>query len=248
MTVDIATIRDKAAIERLWSEVFQDDPEQIRSFLEHFLESDTAFVIREAEDILSMLFLIRASLVYDGKSEPIGYIYAGMTRASARGKGLYRRILQAAEAYAVEHGMKAVFLQPADDALALSYERMGFDVPLYADFLKGSAVEAPSSEFLPADVYGDKRRQRLTERHQPFVEWPLRVYHHTSLWGRGFEMPNGTLLLLSPDETVPADTLFHETVLERVGAETQKQIPIGRLKWLTAERIANDIYMGYGMD
>jgi len=240
MIVKRATPADILSVERLWQTVFGDEIAEIRSFLSNFPVEKHAFVIRQGNVVVSMLFLIEAALVCGDRTEPIGYIYAGATHPSARGKGLYRQLLQAVETYAAEAGMKAVFLQPADAVLAKTYERMGFTVPMVADRLRGSCVPQPLTS-VTAQEYCAFRYACLEKQDRPFVEWPMPVYRHAGLWASFYKTESGDGFMVSSEGVV----------LERFSPSGSQETCVGLLKWLDHSSMidfTNAVYFGYGMD
>lgn len=244
MKVERATFSDAPQIESLWRMVFGDEQEEIRAFLSRFLEKETALIIRDETGIASMLFLIEAMLQCGDTSYRVGYIYAGATRPSERGRGLYKQLLLTAEAKAVERGMYAVFLQPADGRLARTYERSGYTIPLYAHALKGQPMNIGVSERLSADAYGKLRAARLKASGFSFVDWPTDVYEHCMRWCvGGCTVDHEDCVLLSDDQEA--------RLLEKVPNNADVMMrAVGLMKPLACENtmFCKKIYMGYAMD
>ena len=240
MRIEHATLVDAPMMELLWQVAFDDDEADIRSFLYRFLETDTAWVARDDGMIVSMLFVLKASLVIGADAWPIGYIYAGATLPSHRGKGYYRCLLKKAEQDALARGFTALFLQPADETLAATYERLGFTVPLYTRASQG-CVCSETTTWMSPEQYAERRTDMLMQKGAPFVQWPLAVYRQWMDWGVRLGIQNGLLTATASDGAV----------LEQVEAPAHLcERAVGRLKPLNGRRYDqnNRIYMGYGMD
>lgn len=242
--VEFASACDWQAIESLWQSVFGDEIREIRSFLEKLSEKDTVLVVRNREEIVSMLFLIETTLCFGTARQRVGYIYAGATHPKERGKGLYKCLLDAAEKEAVKRGMSAVFLQPADEALAKTYKRQGFSVPLYTHQRKGDLYHC--SLFLKSlspHEYQNERRRVLSNIGATFIEWPLWVYEHTALWGKAVMDEDRSLTLITNEN--------ESFILERLDGTFDQAMKIcGLLKPLSEDGCdeSSRIYMGYAMD
>ncbi len=242
MKIDRATLADAPMMERLWRDVFEDDAQDIRAFLQQLLASDTAWIVRADDAVVSMLFVIDAQLVTDAGAYPVGYIYAGATHPRYRSQGCYRALLSAAEDDAVHRGLAALFLQPADADLTQTYERQGFTVPLYAHATKGLSAQR-MGEYLSAEQYEMRRATLLQAQHVPFIRWPMSVYRLCQAWGASFLGCDGRVMAVSSDDEA---TVWEQTDMS---ADLCVQ-SVGRLKPLAGDRCRCDtrIYMGYGMD
>lgn len=121
---------DMPEIMEIWKESFGDTREEIAEFF-RCLAGCVRVLLYEGEDreengmILGQLCLIPVKLRYHGKEIRAEYIYAVATKTKARGRGVCTGLLNAAVSLIREEGSCAV-LVPADDALAVFYEKRGF--------------------------------------------------------------------------------------------------------------------------
>ena len=114
----------------LWKEVFGDEEEFIRSFMQNHHDSDNMLYIEENGRLLSMLHLIPFEL----EGREVGYIYAVATATDARGRGLASQLIEEAIEKARKKGFAAVITLPAEETLHEFYGRFGFKGKYKATF------------------------------------------------------------------------------------------------------------------
>ncbi len=230
-----ATHADAEMMLALWREAFPEDTEEdITAFLDRFIH--TAVVIADGNRVVSMLFLLPASLCCGEREFPVAYIYAGATASTHRSQGLYRRLIEFAAAQVKHSGGAALFLRPADEALAVSYRRMGFTVPLYtarAAIACGSVMDAASFTHQKHACFA-----RLSVAH---IVWSVDVIDYLQSFTTAYLHENGDMSLASPDGMC----------LEYVCASRwDAPLSAGLLRPLDNETFAQlaPIYMGYGLE
>ena len=233
--VRYASSSDAGEMLALWRTAFPEDTdEDIAAFLERFL--NTAVVIAEDSHVVSMLFLLPASLYCSERDMPVSYIYAGATAPTHRSQGLYRRLIEFAAVEAAQRGCAALFLRPADEALAESYRRMGFVVPLYtarAADICGTTVDAAA--------YMREKHACLARLLVPHIVWSPAVDEYLQSFTTAYRDANGDLMLASQDGVC----------LEYVRAShADARLMAGLLRPLNNETFAQlaPIYMGYGLE
>lgn len=226
-----AQTNDREALTALWQEAFGDSKEEIERFFDTFEYRNTAFLLCEEERIRSMLFLLPTAVRDRECHYPAGYIYAGATYPDARGKGYYRRLLAFVADTARQEGMAALLLRPATEALADSYRRMGFSVPLYGNCRPRVGISFERT--LRAAEYGADRRELLSR--QAFVDWDDRTLRYALSWCKAGG--DGASLILYDEETV------WESLPATEEAETALLMP------LTDDfRTTTPIWFGYGLE
>lgn len=228
----------------LWQIAFpEDDIDDVQEFFTHFLTPDTAFVMRDGERLVSMAFLLPASLEHADRRYSVGYIYAGATHPFYRGLGCYRRLLEHIQTVAAQRGVTALFLRPADEALANSYRRMGYVIPLTVCRTMPCTAQMPY-RYLDANEYTALRRHRLKEASRPFIDWAPEVVAQMCTWCRAVQTREGTVALLTDEDTLTVAEVLAPTQapIHEIQAGLLKPIQAGVFKDVQA------IYMGYGLE
>jgi len=127
----------RAAVTKLWREVFGDSEEFISDFLSaasdgtDMADSTAAYATyTEDGEAVSMLFRVPVTLAPRGKA-PIrgGYIYAAATAPLYRGRGFFRALMTLAE-----KDMSFTVLIPGGDELYAMYRSLGYDTELETYF------------------------------------------------------------------------------------------------------------------
>lgn len=197
----IAGAHDREIMMQLWHTAFPDDSaEEIKRFFDGFFSKAVPLVLREDGTVVSMLFVIPTIIETPSARYPAGYIYAGATRPDKQGQGYYRRLLEFAREVAQKQGLAALFLRPADDALAQSYRRMGFSVSMTCRCAKQEASSPyPVSERLSANDYVSARRAFLKTSNCAFVDWDEQVVGYALLWCDAVQIGNALYALVSHD-------------------------------------------------
>ncbi len=201
MTVSVASPSDVSAMRELWRTAFGDSEQEINAFFERFDPTSYALVAKEGDVLCSMLFLLPADWHDGNKTQSIGYIYAGATHPSMRGKGYYKQLLEFARNYAIDCGMTALFLRPATKALESSYRRMGFTAPLTCDVYP-STVAPIEGMPLDAATYRRLRAKFLQERGISFADGNERFWEQVFVWCHAVETGNGIALYSDEEQHV----------------------------------------------
>ncbi|MBQ9860403.1 MAG: GNAT family N-acetyltransferase [Clostridia bacterium] len=120
-----ATPDDVSAMVALWKLCFPEDDE---AFIHRFFAEFPAEcgLVACKGDLLAMLFLLPAAVVYRDKQYPVRYLYAGCTHPAYRNRGIYTRLLSFAAEQAALLGARAIYLHPASDSLVEYYKRCGY--------------------------------------------------------------------------------------------------------------------------
>lgn len=126
MLIRNAVPNDYESLKSLWQIAFADEEEYVEYFLREKWMGDNCLVIIIDGQIVSMLFLLHAEIIADGKRSPSWYIYACATNPGFREMGLMRLLLQEAYQEAVSRSVFALLLVPASEELFRYYEKAGF--------------------------------------------------------------------------------------------------------------------------
>ena len=120
-----STSKDLPAIKSLMQSVFGDS-EQFIDTCFRLLYSDNVLLAEVNEKVVSMAFLLPASIQINHKKFPVTYLYACATLPEYRGKGLMKNIIDKAYHDACLKNEIGVFLMPANESLYEYYQMMGF--------------------------------------------------------------------------------------------------------------------------
>ncbi len=235
-----ASESDRADIKHLWHLSFEEDSEQdIDLFLNTFDVSKTAFVLCENDRVCSMLFLLPVTVEADAARYAAGYIYAGATHPSARGKGHYRHLLTFVAETAKQAGMSALVLRPATDALFDSYRRMGFTVPLSGNAHSGNGKSYAGTTTLSPRAYIQHRREVLRGCGQAFVDWDERVIAYALTWCEARLSADAELILRVPESDYVGEQLPPQCSETHIAA---------LMKPLSDDISTELIWFGYGLE
>lgn len=174
-TVQIKTadFSDINALEALWKQAFDDPAVVTASFYENVFEPRRALVAKCDDCLYGMLYLLEASLRFNGRSYSAGYIYAVATKDEFRWRGVMTALLRAAEELGKMNGIELLFLLPEGKPLFSIYERFGFHTVGYQE----KSVIVP--QYMPAGDYSLctcerevflSRRDVLLHRHPAFFD------------------------------------------------------------------------------
>ncbi|WP_243350155.1 GNAT family N-acetyltransferase [Parabacteroides sp. FAFU027] len=126
MVIRNAIPNDYESLKALWLVAFSDEESYIESFLRNKWMGDNCLVVEEEGRLVSMLFLLHAEIITDGKHSPAWYIYACATATDFRGMGFMKMLLDEAYREAVSQSVFALLLVPASDDLFRYYEKASF--------------------------------------------------------------------------------------------------------------------------
>lgn len=123
MTIECLKGEDIRKTQSLYERIFQDPAVYTEYFYNKAVKTGTAFVCIDGDCIAAEVFLIPKLLSCDDRMIEAFYIYGVATLEEYRGKGLMRRLMAAAEAYAREQGAQLLYLIPVDEKI---YQGLGF--------------------------------------------------------------------------------------------------------------------------
>lgn len=105
----------------LWIEAFGDEKEYVQFYLKHRFTADNMLIYIENDKVVSMLTLLPLTLYCGEEQVAAKYVYAVATKKDCRRRGYAAELLSYAhETYGT------LVLEPAGEALAQYYCRMGF--------------------------------------------------------------------------------------------------------------------------
>ena len=169
-----AMAEDKDQLANLWKACFTDDsPEYVRKFISS-LPRNTVTLIGKVDGVaVTMLFLLPAMAEFCDNHFPVRYLYAGCTHPLYRGKGYYRRLMDAAEKTVREIGEYAIYLHPADESLDDAYRRMGYRDGIVSD--RHLVVDTLQTKSTNESEYMHKRCKLLSSLAREKVIWDVNI-------------------------------------------------------------------------
>ncbi len=120
--IRFATPTDLEQIKVLWKICFDDSESYVSRFLSTIGIANRCLVYETDGRVVSMLFVLPASMIVQGDVKQIHYIYACATSPGYRGKGIMAKLLDAAAQTAVY----ALVLIPANIKLSAYYKKLDF--------------------------------------------------------------------------------------------------------------------------
>lgn len=142
------------------------------AYIDHFYESfctpEQVLVVAQDGEIDSMAVVIPSTVeLSDSRQVSVGYVYALATNPDAQGRGHARQLLNYADQYIQDKGMKAMVLVPASPALHRFFDALGLTECFgirKAELLKSNFtgdIEGTSMEPIEADEYNEIRESYL---------------------------------------------------------------------------------------
>lgn len=174
-----ATYHDTVALKRLLKEVFGDNDRFIDLFFRLKFDGSNVCVYEQDGQIVSMAFLLPATMLLAEGERPVTYLYACATREAFRGSGYMRAIIGRVYADICERGQAALLLMPAEPSLYDYYAQCGFEPFFYWNRLRYESLDFnwrnDHEEYalcrISAARYADFRRRHLTA--EGTVHWDL---------------------------------------------------------------------------
>lgn len=133
--------KDISALKKLWQDIFRDEESYIELFFGVKYKPENTFVIKENNELVSMLFLEVNTITVKGKEYKGAYLCGIATKEEKRGRGYAGMLID----YAISAvcGIDVFYLIPASRELFGYYEKFGFKpfTPLDKTEIKKEAVE-----------------------------------------------------------------------------------------------------------
>lgn len=128
-----ATRHDTNALKQLLKEVFDGSDRFIDMFFRLKFDGSNVCVYELEGQIVSMAFLLPATLLLKDGEHPATYLYACATRAKFRSKGYMKAVIDTVYADICRQNHVALLLMPAEESLYDYYTRCGFESYFYWD-------------------------------------------------------------------------------------------------------------------
>lgn len=174
MNFRLARIEDKPELFALWQEAFGDDFDTIEKFWSTVTALQKTLVCERENRIVSVIYLINADIVINGKSYSAYYVYAVATKKEYRHRGIMTELLKYAENISKQRNIDFLFLRPASEHLYDYYAKCGFETK----FFQGE--KTVFSEKLSLPEYG-------------FVNWNAGTVELDASYNNTFKNQNGYL-------------------------------------------------------
>jgi GNAT superfamily N-acetyltransferase len=168
--ISLAKDSQKEEMAQLWQLCFGDPTEYIHNFFERQFDPSKTLVYVLDQRVVSVVYMLDASIYLEGREEPAQYLYAGCTHPDYRKRGIFERVVEYACNLAIAAGQRFSILLPASDPLYDYYGHIS-----YMEYFKKRRIDC-STDSLKAQGDSDFRLLDVT---------PERVYRiRTALFGR----------------------------------------------------------------
>lgn len=131
MEFRLAKGTDKNNLYSLWENTFGDDKDTIDLYFDSIIKLENTVVCVENDTLVSMLYLLPASIKYENEELKLYCIYAAATNESFRKQGIMSKLIDYACEIAKQRNIDYVFLRPANEKLFSYYEKCNFKKAFY---------------------------------------------------------------------------------------------------------------------
>lgn len=174
--IRFAQAKDMPSLKRFMKEVFGDQDYFINLFF-HYKVKENVLIYEINAHIVSMVYLLPATIKIADTCYPITYLYACATQPIFRGKGYMQLLLDEAFQIACSRNETAVFLLPATPSLYNFYEKNKFSSFFYKKTTHYTMQEyrnlhsdIATFELIDGRAYFLYRNQLLTHSHSIYWE------------------------------------------------------------------------------
>ena len=123
MRISTVKMKHKEQIKSLWNYCFYDEDPYLSWYYDNVFKPENTVAAIENDTVLSVMQLLDFDVAIRGKVFPCSYIAGVSTLPEFRGKGLARKVMQAAEELAKSRGKEFTLLTPSIDNF---YEKFGY--------------------------------------------------------------------------------------------------------------------------
>lgn len=182
----------------LYKIAFPEDSEAfIETFFDRFFEKDCRYVLKDGK-LVSMLFLLDATLQNGMEKVKGKYLYAAATLPDFRGQGLMSKLIENAKIETVDKG-DFLLTKPAEPSLFGYYERFGFKTVTKLDErvykLQNKADPLPE---ISLSAYLERKQKLLLNTPYLTLSDTVFLYDDMSLFGN-----ENTLAAVDMETDVP---------------------------------------------
>jgi predicted acetyltransferase len=134
--IALAKDSQKEELAQLWQLCFGDPMEYIHHFFERKFDPSKTLVYWSDHRIVSVVYMLPASIYLENRHEPVQYIYAVCTHPDYRKRGIMEQMMEYACDEAAAAGQRFSTLLPASDPLYDYYGRLS-----YREYFKKRQIE-----------------------------------------------------------------------------------------------------------
>ncbi|WBY64914.1 MAG: N-acetyltransferase domain-containing protein [Thermocaproicibacter melissae] len=139
--IEFAQWNMRRELSALWQEAFEDSKRIPDFFLNNLFSPHDCLVYKIGTEIASVVYLLPASVLWDGKTVQAHYIFAAATAKRYRSRGYMSSLLAYAALVGAKRGDYCSVLLPSERSLSKFYQSNG-----YADFYRVKYVELSAKE------------------------------------------------------------------------------------------------------
>jgi predicted acetyltransferase len=137
--IALAKDSQKEELAQLWQLCFGDPMKYIEHFFERRFDPSKTLVYLSDQRIVSVVYMLPASMYLENRYEPVQYIYAVCTHPDYRKRGIMEQMMEYACGEAAAAGQRFSALLPASDPLYDYYGRLS-----YREYFKKRRIECPT--------------------------------------------------------------------------------------------------------
>lgn len=268
--MSLAKQDDIMDIKSIWNEVFFDDFQYIERFLKFIDITKNCMILKENDNICSILFMLDCFCTIDGTSIPGSYIYAVATKKEKRGNGFMTMLEKKSIEYLKCQGKKFVSLVPQTKELFDMYSKIGYETCSYnshydlSDFIYNKSTtltKCSTKEFLKLrkiylnsfDSYIDFYDNFYDYRNEEMKVYKIKYNNLDYFLAGYFDKENFYIRETSLNLVGLKSALFeinkiHEIKKAVVRNNFNSQDKYGMVKFIDMNNNINNVYMNLMLD
>lgn len=174
--IRFANSADRSAIFNIWHVCFGDSADYINFFLKRGFSACSCLVFEAKGKAVSMLHILNAEYRTSSVTLPVQYIYAAATLPEYQGRGIMRRLLEAAEENGEARGCAFTWLLPGSAGLYNYYAKLSYKTAFYIK--KAHISRKKLEEIASADF------ENIAENKTDFYDLRKEHFCPAVLWNR----------------------------------------------------------------
>lgn len=188
----------KEQVLSLYKTAFNDPDDFTEDFIDRYFETSCRYIVKDGR-VVSMLFLLDATMQKGDEILCGKYLYAVATHPDFRGQGLMTKLIEKAKRETVEKG-EFLLTKPATETLFNFYKKFGFKLAVFSKDEQYSLSEKTEPlKKLNKNDYLSKRAELLKEQAYITLSDTDYIYSFFTLFGN-----ENTVCAVDLTEEIPA--------------------------------------------